>query len=116
MKYEEIQNDYHAYWSVVKDANSCPALIANCMRNIVEYFFGFVEKECLNNVFQKPEFKNNNRFQAFQRYMNRESHSMGQNLFDLSEFDYDVFVEAFKLLFTLSNYEKHYEKMMRKIS
>ncbi len=39
MHYSEIQNDYQAYWSVIKDKSSNPALIANCMRNIVEYFF-----------------------------------------------------------------------------
>ena len=38
MKYEEIQNDYQAYWYVIKDQNQPPALIANCMRNIIEYF------------------------------------------------------------------------------
>lgn len=54
MKYEEIQNDYHAYWFVIKDEESPAALIANCMRNIIEYFFNFVEKKDLNNVFQKP--------------------------------------------------------------
>ena len=43
MKYEEIQNDYQAYWQIVKDRAQAPALIANCMRNIIEYFFNFVE-------------------------------------------------------------------------
>lgn len=35
MKYEEIQNDYQAYWQIVKDKKQAPALIANCMRNII---------------------------------------------------------------------------------
>ncbi len=39
MKYEEIQNDYQSYWSVINDPTQPPALIANCMRNIVEYYF-----------------------------------------------------------------------------
>lgn len=114
MKYEEIQNDYHAYWSIIKNSSNSPALIANCMRNIVEYFFGFVEKESLSCLFQKQEFKAT-RYQAFVRYMDRESHSIGQNIFDLSEFDYEIFFEAFKKLFITSNYEKHYDKMMKKI-
>ena len=59
MKYEEIQNDYQTYWSVVNDPNQPPALIANCMRNIVEYFFNFVRKKDLNNVFQMPELRDN---------------------------------------------------------
>lgn len=36
MKYEEIQNDYQAYWAVVNDPTQPHALLANCMRNIVE--------------------------------------------------------------------------------
>ena len=54
MKYEEIQNDYQAYWSVINDPDQPPGLIANCMRNIVEYFFNFVRRKDLNNVFQMP--------------------------------------------------------------
>ena len=111
MHYEEIQNDYQAYWKIIKDKNSSPALIANCMRNIIEYFFGFVEDIPLSNVFQKQELQAN-RFQAFNRYINRESHSIGQNIFDIKEFNYDDFLEGFKLVFKLTNYEKHYKKMM----
>lgn len=111
MKYEEIQNDYHSYWLIVRDVNQTPALVANCMRNIIDYFFNFVEKKDLNNVFQQKELKDT-RFQAFMRYINRESHSLGQNIFDIKEFDYSVFSEAFRLVFVLSGYEEHYNKMM----
>lgn len=76
MKYEEIKNDYQAYWLIVKDKGQAPALIANCMRNIIEYFFNFVEKLDFSQVFQKPEMQEI-RFLAFNRYMNRESHSKG---------------------------------------
>lgn len=112
MKYEEIQNDYQSYWQIIKDAKQPPALIANCMRNIIEYFFNFIEKKYLNDVFNKPELKDN-RFQAFCRYVNRESHSLGQNIFDYKEFDYDIFKESFKLVFQQSGYEEHYNKMMK---
>jgi wobble nucleotide-excising tRNase len=112
MKYEEIQNDYHAYWYIIKDSNHPPALIANCMRNIIEYFFSFVEKINLNNYFQQNKFKNNIKYQGFYRYVNRESHSLGQNIFDIKEFKYEDFKEAFAQLFKISGYEKHYNKMM----
>lgn len=111
MKYEEIQNDYHAYWYVVKDNNQAPALIANCMRNIIEYFFGFVEKQDFAQVFDKEELQQT-RFLAFNRYMNRESHSKGQNIFDIKEFDYDSFRDAFELVFKLTGYVDHYNKMI----
>lgn len=112
MKYEEIQNDYHSYWFVVKDEQQNPALIANCMRNIIEYFFNFVEKKDLNNVFQKPSMQEN-RFQSFCRYVNRESHSLGQNIFDIKEFDYEDFKDAFRLVFIENGYEEHYKKMAK---
>lgn len=112
IKYEEIQNDYHSYWFVIKDQEQNPALIANCMRNIIEYFFNFVEKQDLNNVFQKPSMQAN-KFQSFCRYVNRESHSLGQNIFDIKEFNYDDFREAFKLVFIENGYEEHYKKMAK---
>ena len=112
MKYEEIQNDYQSYWQVIKDEKQPPALIANCMRNIIEYFFNFIEKKDLNNVFQKPELQDN-KFQAFCRYVNRESHSLGQNIFDYKEFDYNIFKEALGLVFQQSGYTEHYEEMMK---
>lgn len=112
MSYEEIQNDYQAYWFMIKDESQHPALIANCMRNIIEYFFNFVEKKDLNNFFlQEP--LNSNRFQAFYRYINRESHSLGQNIFDFKEFNYQDFKDAFSELFKVTGYENHYKKMIR---
>ena len=110
MKYESIQNDYHAYWQVINDPESPPALLANCMRNVIEYFFGFVEKQPLHDVFDRKEFKLS-KYQAFYRYMNRESHSIGQNIFDLKEFDHGTFKDAFKLVFETSGFGNHYKKM-----
>lgn len=112
MKYEEIRNDYQAYWSIIKDPKQPPALLANCMRNVVEYFFGFVEKQDFCNVFQKEELKAN-KYQAFNRFMNRESHSFGQNIFDYKEFDYSIFLEALKLVFKENGFLEHYETMMK---
>jgi wobble nucleotide-excising tRNase len=112
MHYQEIQNDYQSYWRVIKDEQQSPALIANCMRNIIEYFFGFIEKAELSNVFQKKELMSD-KYQAFYRYMNRESHSINQNIFDIKEFDYQIFKDAFRLVFEKSGYENHYKKMMK---
>lgn len=112
MKYEEIQNDYQAYWYIIKDENQPPALIANCMRNVIEYFFNFVEKKDLNNFFSQEPLKTN-RFQAFYRYINRESHSLGQNIFDYKEFDYVDFKDGFAELFKAAGYEEHHKKMMK---
>ena len=108
MRYEHIQSDYHSYWLAVKDKTN-PVLWANCMRNIIEYFFNFVEKRDLNNVMKDLK---DPRFQAFNRFINRESHSLGQNVYDFKDFDYDVFYEAFKLVFTSNGYDEHFDKMM----
>ena len=69
-------------------------------------------KKDLNNVFQKPELKDV-KYQAFNRYINRESHSSGQNIFDIKEFNYDDFKEAFRLVFAVTNYEEHYKRMIK---
>lgn len=110
MKYEEIQNDYHTYWQIVNDPDQPPAIIANCMRNIVEYFFGFVERQSFGNLFQEPALKTP-RLSAFNRYMNRESHSFGQNIFDFKEFDYAIFKEGLQILFEKKGYAEHYRTM-----
>lgn len=112
MKYDEIQNDYQSYWSVINDDKQPPALIANCMRNIVEYFFNFVQKADLSNVTQKQELKSP-RFQSFIRYINRESHSLGQNIFDFKEFNYSDFKEGLRLVFEHTGYSAHYKKMAK---
>lgn len=112
MKYEEIQNDYQAYWSVINDSSQPAALIANCMRNIVEYFFNFVRRKDLNNVFLMPELQSV-KFQAFCRYVNRESHSLGQNIIDMKEFDYEVFKEGLRLVFDRTGYSDHFKAMSK---
>lgn len=112
MAYEEVQNDYQAYWGIVKDSQQPSALIANCMRNIVEYFFGFVERRDFNNVFLRPSLQDN-KYQAFYRFMNRESHSFGQNVFDYKEFDFSSFHEALKLVFEENGFSEHYATMMK---
>jgi wobble nucleotide-excising tRNase len=112
MRYEEIQNDYQAYWSVVNDPTQPPALIANCMRNIVEYFFNFVNKRDLNNVFMLPALQDV-KFQAFCRYVNRESHSLGQNIFDMKEFNYDAFKAGLKFVFEKTGYQEHFATMSK---
>ncbi|KFZ38584.1 hypothetical protein HR45_03940 [Shewanella mangrovi] len=110
MKYEEVQNDYQSYWSVINDEDQPAALIANCMRNVVEYFFNFVQKSDLSNVMQKQELQEV-KYQAFIRYINRESHSLGQNIIDFKEFDYGAFRDGLRLLFEITGYPEHYQKM-----
>ena len=113
MKHNAIQNDYEVYWHIVKTAhqNNMP-LVANAMRNILEHFFGFIEKaDNINNIFQKDSFKDN-KFQSFKRYMDRESHTDRVNISDYKEFDLAIFMEAFEEVFCESGYKEHYQKFM----
>ena len=111
MEQNEIQSDYQAYWTIIKDREYHGAIIANAMRNILEYFFGFIDKCDLNGIFQKPKFSDN-KYQAFVRFMNARSHSTGELAYDYNEVDYDMFIEALHAVFTESQYEDHYKKMM----
>ncbi len=111
MQPQEIQNEYQAYWSVIKDKSQEPALIANCMRHIIEYFFGFVEKIPLSECFNKEKIRDNVKFRSFYRFINRESHSEAQNIYDYKEFDYEEMKNAFRDFFINAGYEPHYNKM-----
>jgi wobble nucleotide-excising tRNase len=112
LKYEEIKNDYESYWDVVRDPQQSPALIANCMRNIIEYFFDLVKRKDSNKLFMMASLQGV-RHQAFCRYVNRESHSIAQNVFDLKEFDYAAFCEGLRLVFEGTGYAEHYQEMMK---
>lgn len=109
----EVQNDYQSYWSIVKNQNeNNKFMVANAMRNIIEYFFGFMEKQQdLNNIFKKHELSNN-KYQAFKRYINRESHSDLTNISDFKDFDLNKFQVAFKKVFKETGYEDHYKQMI----
>lgn len=112
MNKDEIQNDYQAYWQILKDheqGKASDALLANSMRNILEHFFGFIEREKYDESIQNIDQQ---RYQAFIRYINRESHSDFVNISDTKEIDCILFKEAFKEIFDKSGYENHYNRMM----
>ncbi|NLC93838.1 MAG: hypothetical protein GX677_10385, partial [Treponema sp.] len=67
----------------------------------------------LSSVFQKKAFKDNIKYQAFYRYINRESHSDNVNIYDMKEFNYSDFQEAFHEVFKLADYEEHYNTMRK---
>ncbi len=114
MEQNEIQNDYQAYWQVLKDHNngkSSNALLANSMRNILEHFFGFIN----NDTFQKitENIEREEKYIFFIRYINKESHSDLNTISDTKEIDPGIFKEAFKKIFKDSGYEAHYNQMIK---
>ena len=111
MHHKEIQSEYQSYWTIIKDKGN-RVLLANTMRNIIEYFFGFIAKEnSINDIFKREEFKDN-KYQSFKRYINRESHSDLSSLADYKKIDNENWQKAFKLIFEKTGYIAHYNKMM----
>ena len=114
MKRSEIQNDYQAYWQVLKDHNdwlASDALLANSMRNIIEHFFSFIDRQASFNEVTKV-LEENGKYLDFVRYINRESHSDAINISDIKEIDPEVFKEAFRRIFEDAWYIQHYNKML----
>lgn len=114
MKENEIQNEYQSHWQVIKDYRQNKtgidySRLANCMRNILEYFFSIINKSNLSDELKKLGPK----FEAFGRYMNRESHSDAANITVIKEMDPDMLMKTFKEVFIESNHEDHYNKYMR---
>ena len=114
MKGNEIQNDYQSYWQIIKDYQNNilltnKALLANSMRNILEHFFWFIEKEKLKDSIKELD---ENKYNYFIRYIDRESHSDFTNICDMKEINSNIFMEAFREIFEKSWYISHYEKMI----
>lgn len=110
----DIKNDYESYWQIVKEYSENPslnanALLPNVMRNILEHFFGFIDKSELKNAINKVDPK---QYSAFIRFINRESHSDSINITDTKEIDHSLFLQAFEEIFKESGHKKHYDKMM----
>jgi wobble nucleotide-excising tRNase len=113
MNRKDIQNEYQSYWQILKDYDEGKAtevILANAMRNILERFFGFIEKNDFNELTKELEKDEKNNF--FIRYINKESHSDPINISDSKEIDPQIFKEAFRKIFKDSGYEAHYNQMM----
>ncbi|MNH38668.1 hypothetical protein D3C79_997410 [compost metagenome] len=82
------------------------------MRNILEYYFGFVQrKEKLWKVIDELSDANPE-FRALYRYINRESHSDPVNLGEFGGIDPRQFLEQFRKIFVATDFEDHYNLMM----
>ncbi|MBZ7973779.1 AAA family ATPase [Campylobacter molothri] len=117
MKEDEILNDYQAYWQILKDYKEGKIhaiLIPNAMRNILEYFLGFIQKDTIDIIKKIENEDKEKKFEAFCRYINRESHSFMGNMSDVKEINIDIFFEAFKKVFEYLGHLEHYDIMMTK--
>ncbi len=113
MNRKEIQNEYQSYWQILKDYDEGKAtevILANAMRNILERFFGFIDKNDFNELTKELEKDEKNNF--FIRYINKESHSDPINISDSKEINSQIFKEAFRKIFENSGYIEHYNSMI----
>ncbi|EGK4382621.1 AAA family ATPase, partial [Campylobacter coli] len=75
---------------------------------------GFIQKDTID-IIKKIENKDKEKkFEAFCRYINRESHSFMGNMSDVKEINIDIFFEAFKKVFEYLGHLEHYDIMMTK--
>jgi len=115
MVYNEIQNDYQAYWQIIKDSkceDMINPIIPNVMRNILEHFFGFIDNTTLDEVIKKIDQQ---KYGAFIRYIQRESHSDRSNISDYKEINIKIFLSAFREVFQKSGYIKHHQIMLGEV-
>lgn len=113
----QIKNDYEGYWHTLNDIRNekiSGAVLPNTMRNILEYFFSFLCKEdSLNEILSKiSERTDDLSFEAFRRYLGRESHSDRENIMDTNEINTEKFFQYFKEVFKEAGFIDHYDIML----
>ena len=124
-KEKVVKNQYQIYWNVVKDIKNSidngekvripDIMLPNAMRNILEHYFSFIEKnDSLKDALEKiGQGENNISYKSFNRYMNRGSHSDSINdLTHMGKIDSKNFIRYFEQVFKKTGNEKHYRKYM----
>ena len=110
MEKDDIKNSYEAYWQTIKDVQSKkadPVILPNAMRNILEHYFGFIQKkEKLHEILDLPEYS------PLKRILNSYSHSDSENLLDRQEIDLQKTLGLFQQFFIDAKHQEHYNVMM----
>ena len=114
---EDIKNNYQCYWQVIKDVKDgrlSSVMLPNAMRNILEHYFSFIRKRDNFAKVMKDMAVNNNdsALKAFDRYVNKASHSDAINLTDTQEIDTVKFIQYFRSVFEKTGFIEHYQEMM----
>jgi Uncharacterized protein conserved in bacteria len=117
MNRDELKNDYQSLWQIIKDVidgSANPVVLPNVMRNILEYYFGFVhQRDKLSGILNElAEREPDQGYKAFYRYINRSSHSDPTNMGLMVEVEPRAYLERFKSIFVQSQDEEHYRCMM----
>ena len=117
LKMQDIKNNYQCYWQVIKDVKEgklSSVMLPNAMRNILEHYFSFIRKRDAFTKVMKDMAANSNdhTLKAFDRYVNKTSHSDAINLTDMQEIDPVKFIQYFKSVFDKTGFIEHYLEMM----
>nr|WP_281720733.1 AAA family ATPase [Nitrosomonas nitrosa] len=117
LEMDDIKNNYQCYWQVIKDVKDgklSSVMLPNAMRNILEHYFSFIRKRDTFSKAMKEmvENSNNQTLKAFDRYVNKASHSDAINLTDTQEIDPEKFIGYFKTVFEKTGFLEHYKEMM----
>ncbi len=112
---DEIQNEYQAFWQVIKDAMDGSASIApvpNAMRCIFEHFFSFTDQQDDFKKALRGLGEEDHTFVPLARYLDRKSHANSINLTDFGDHDIQYYLGKFRAVFECTRYLDHYAKMM----
>ena len=110
---DDFANDYESYWKVFSDLknSSSNVLIANAMRNIIEYFSSVVCGDRELSSVKGKLIGDDMKLSPLFRYIDRGSHSDSYNVSMFSALDFPDYQRALKLFFSEIGYEDHYNVM-----
>lgn len=116
MKAKEISNDYQAFWEALRDGfenEVAPRILPNIMRNILEYYFTFINhQETLSKTLS--DLADNTKdisIRSLCRYLNRNSHSDPTNVTPYLDIDFQRFILPFGKVFEETNNFDHFKCM-----
>lgn len=116
MKAKEISNDYQVFWKALRDGfenEVAPRILPNIMRNILEYYFTFINhQETLSKTLSDlADNTNDISIRSLCRYLNRNSHSDPTNVTPYLDIDFKRFILPFGKVFEETNNFDHFKCM-----
>ena len=110
-----IKSSYELLWSRIKsDDNADVADIRNTMRRILEYYFGFLGGETLNDVMDGLPEDEKLAGRSLLMWMHDGSHTVGEDIFCAVDGEtVDMYRCVFKRIFKLKGQLNHYNMMMK---
>jgi wobble nucleotide-excising tRNase len=117
LEIKDIKNNYQCYWQIIKDVKEgklSSIMLPNAIRNILEHYFSFIRRrDAFSKIINDMAARDNDpALKAFDRYVNKSSHSDAVNLTDVQEIDPMKFIQYFRSVFDKTGFPEHYQEMM----